>query len=47
MNEQQKELSMQTKQVKVEKDYNRHFQRPSITDARKRGKRRFTYIVNS
>lgn len=38
MNEQQKELSMQTKQKKAEKDYSRYFQRPSITDARKRGK---------
>ena len=38
MNEQQKELSLQTNQPKAEKDYSRYFQRPSITSARKRSR---------
>ena len=38
MNEQQKELQTQVKTKKNDKDYSRYFQRPSINDARKRGR---------
>ena len=38
MNEQQKELTLQANQPKVEKDYSRYFQRPSINSARKRSR---------
>lgn len=38
MNEQQKTLQAQVEQTAIEKDYSRYFQRPSISDARKRGR---------